>query len=337
MGVSACSAPASTPAADDSAGASAETTTTESTTTESTLTQPGDIPRPEACDSENPFIAVALPNLTNPYYVAMKQGFEDAAAEAGFDAEVQVANNDDAEQLAQVQAMLQKNPCALALNGVKSEPAAALVKSANDAGVPVFTVNVIVSPEAMADQGATIVQYLGADNKEGGAQIARQILGDLGAEAELKIGFVTEPDEVPTLLRDEGFEEAIAADPNAEVVAKVDGNVKPDDSLQVTTELLQGNPDINVIFANTGPAAYGALQALQSLGNTDVKLYGFCASEEPLTEQYRGCVAQEPYDYGVRVIGQIQSWLDGGTPEPEILRPLKLFSTGETPGPGEVG
>lgn len=125
MGVSACSAPASTPAADDSAGASAETTTTESTTTESTLTQPGDIPRPEACDSENPFIAVALPNLTNPYYVAMKQGFEDAAAEAGFDAEVQVANNDDAEQLAQVQAMLQKNPCALALNGVKSEPAAA--------------------------------------------------------------------------------------------------------------------------------------------------------------------------------------------------------------------
>ena len=102
---------------------------------------------------------VALPNLTNPYYVAMQKGFEEAAAEAGFTVEVQIANNDDAQQLAQVQAMLQKDPCALALNGVKSEPAAAIVKAANDAGVPVFTVNVTVSPEALTDQQATIVQY----------------------------------------------------------------------------------------------------------------------------------------------------------------------------------
>ena len=157
------------------------------------------IPRPEACDAENPFIAVALPNLTNPYYVAMQQGFEDAAAEAGFEVEIQIADNDDAQQLAQVQAMLLKKPCALALNGVKSEPAAAIVKSANDAGVPVFTVNVIVSEEALIDQDATIVQYLGADNKAGGSQTAEMILEDLGADAAMKIGFVTEPDEVPTL------------------------------------------------------------------------------------------------------------------------------------------
>ena len=295
------------------------------------------IPRPAACDAEKPFIAVALPNLSNPYYVAMKKGFEDAATEAGFTAEVQIANNDDAQQLAQVQAMLQKNPCALALNGVKSEPAAAIVKAANDAGVPVFTVNVTVSPEALTDQKATIVQYLGADNKAGGAQSAEQVLKDLGADAEMKIGFVTEPDEVPTVVRDQGFEEVIAANPNAKVVARVDGNVKPDDSMKVTTEMLQGNPDINVIFASTGPGTYGALQALRSMGNTDVLVYGFCASEEPVTGQYKACVAQEPEDYGKRVVGQIKEWLGGGTPAPEVLRPLKIFISGETPGPGEVG
>jgi ribose transport system substrate-binding protein len=295
------------------------------------------IPRPEACDAESPYIAVALPNLTNPYYVAMKAGFEEAAAEAGFTVEIQIANNDDAQQLAQVQAMLQKKPCALALNGVKSEPAAAIVKAANDAGVPVFTVNVIVSPEALTDQGATIVQYLGADNKAGGEQTAELVLKDLGADTPMKIGFVTEPDEVPPLLRDQGFEEVIASNPNAEVVAKVDGNVKPDDSLKVTTEMLQGHPEINVIYADTGPHAYGALQAVQTMGRSDVLVYGFCAAEEPLTEQYPGCVAQEPYDYGARVIGQIKEWLGGATPAPEILRPLKIFVKGETPGPGEVG
>ncbi len=293
------------------------------------------IPRPEACDSDNPYVAVALPNLTNPYYVAMKQGFEEQGAEQGFDVEVQIANDDDAQQLSQVQSMLQKKPCALALNAVKSEPAAAIVKAANDAGVPVFTVNVIVSAEALTAQGASIVQYLGADNFAGGRQMAELVLEDLGADADLKIGFVTEPDEVPVVQRDEGFEEGIASNPNATVVAKVDGNVKPDDSLAATTEMLSGNPDLNVIFASTGPATFGALQAIS--GKPTVKLYGFCASEETLTEQYAGCVAQEPESYGRQVIDQIRGWLDGATPEAEILLPLKQFVTGETPAPGEVG
>lgn len=300
-----------------------------------TETGDGSIPRPAACDEETPYIAVALPNLTNPYYVAMQQGFEDAGKAAGFDVEVQIANDDDAAQLAQVQTMLQKKPCALALNGVKSEPAAAIVKAANDAGVPVFTVNVIVDPDALKSQGASIVQYLGADNKAGGSQMGDQVLTDFGADAALTIGFVTEPDEVPTVVRDEGFEAAISADAKASVVAKVDGNVKPDDSLAATTEMLSGNPDINVIFASTGPATYGALQALG--GRTDVSLYGFCASEEPLTAVYKGCVAQEPERYGNLVIEEIGKWLDGATPEAQMLLPLKLFVTGDTPAPGEVG
>ncbi len=297
----------------------------------------GGLPRPAACDEENPYIAVALPNLTNPYYVAMKSGFEEAGEAEGFEVEVQVADDDDAAQLAQVQAMLQKSPCALALNAVKSEPAAAIVKAANDAGVPVFTVNVIVSEEALTDQGASIAQYLGADNVAGGAQVAEQVLTDLGADAPIRVGFVTEPDEVPVVLRDQGFEEALAANPNASVVAKVDGNVKPDESLAATTELLQGQPDITVLFASTGPATYGALQAIAGGGYGDVKVYGFCASEEPLTEAYPGCAAQEPADYGKRVVGEISAWLDGATPEPEVLRPLKLFTTGQTPAAGEVG
>lgn len=290
--------------------------------------------KPAACSDAQPYLAVALPNLTNPYYVAMKKGFEEEGASAGFKVEVQVANDDDANQLAQVQAMLQKKPCALALNAVKSEPAAAIVKAANDAGVPVFTVNVIVDEEALKAQGATIMQYLGADNKAGGQQTAEQILKDLGSDATLNIGFVTEPDERPVVIRDEGFTEGMSSNPNAKVVAKVDGNVKPDDSLKVTSEMMQGHPEINVIFASTGPAAYGAIQATEG---KDVKVYGFCAAEEPLTDSYPACVAQEPEDYGRRVVQQISGWKGGGEVQPEILRPLKMFVKPETPGAGFVG
>ncbi|MEU7885962.1 substrate-binding domain-containing protein [Microbispora bryophytorum] len=304
--------------------------------TASTSEAAGGAPRPQACDASSPYVAVALPNLTNPYYVAMKKGFETAGQAAGFKIEVQIANDDDAAQLSQVQAMLQKKPCALALNPVKSQPAAAVVKLANDAGVPVFTVNVTVDDAALKAQGGSIVQYLGADNAAGGEQVAKQVLQDLGADADLKIGFITEPDEGPVVARDKGFEDAIASDAKAKVVAKVDGNVKPDDSLAATTELLQGNPDVNVLFASTGPAAYGALQAVKSSGK-NVKVYGFCAADEPLTDQYPACVAQEPEDYGKRVIEQISGWRGGTKPEAQILRPLKLFTKGQTPAPGEVG
>lgn len=325
----------SSDAATDMATEAGSTASSTSTSSETATTAAMDIPRPDSCDADEPLVAVALPNLTNPYYVAMQRGFEEAGSEAGFQTDIQIAGDDDAKQLAQVQAALQNDPCALALNAVKSEPAAAIVKSANDAGVPVFTVNVTVDPDSLDAQRAEIVQYLGADNYAGGAQTAEQVLADLGDDAEIKVGFITEPDEIPVVVRDQGFEETISSDPNAEVVAKVDGNVKPDDSLAATTELLQGNPDVNVLFASTGPAAFGALQALGS--DSDVKVYGFCAAEEPLTERYPGCVAQEPEDYGRRVIGQIEAWLDGETPKEEILRPLKSFTEGETPAPGEVG
>ncbi len=61
------------------------------------------------------------------------------------------------------------------------------------------------------------------------------------------------------------------------------------------------------------------------------------AAEEPLTDSYPACVAQEPEDYGRRVVQQISGWKGGGEVQPEILRPLKMFLQPEVPGPGFVG
>ncbi|MBN9645290.1 substrate-binding domain-containing protein [Corynebacterium mendelii] len=291
---------------------------------------------PESCSSDNPSIAVLLPNQTNPYYVAMKKGFEDEAKAKGFTTNVQIANDDDANQLAQAQAALQSKPCAMALNPVNSEPAAAIVKAANDAGVPVFTVNVGVSEKALKAQNGHIVQYLGADNVAGGKTMAEQILKDMGKDTDLKVGLVTAPDQTIVVSRDDGFKEVLSENPNAEVTATVDGKVQLDTSLNVASAMLQGNPDMNVIFTSTGPATQGSIEAVKASGR-DVKVYGFCASEITLTDLYPGCVAQEPEDYGKRVVDQIRSYADGEEVEAEILRPLKLFTTGETPAPGEVG
>ncbi|QJC21076.1 substrate-binding domain-containing protein [Arcanobacterium buesumense] len=291
---------------------------------------------PESCTSDSPILGVLLPNLTNPYYVAMQEGFEEQGKEQGFTVDVSIANDDDSNQLAQAQALLQKKPCAIALNPVNSDPSAAIVKLANDAGVPVFNVNVGVSETAMSNQDASIVQYLGADNAGGGTVIGEQVLKDFGDDAELHVGLVTAPDQTIVVERDDAFKKALEKNSHATVDATVDGKVQLDTALNVTSSMLQGNPDMNVIFASTGPAAQGALEAVKASGR-DVKVYGFCASELPLTETYPGCVAQEPKDYGKRVVDQIKTFISDGKVDAEILRPLKLFVTGETPAPGEVG
>jgi ribose transport system substrate-binding protein len=316
-----------TPPAGTTSGAGTEGAAATGTATASEL--------PESCSSDKPVIGVALPDTTNPYYVAMRQGFLDAAEESGFEANVAVANSDDAAQLAQVQAFIQQEVCAVALNPVSSGPAAASVAALNEAGIPAFTVNVLVSQTDLENQGASVTQFVGADQEQGGQAQAEQALEDF-AGTPIVAGIVGFPNSVTTNQRDAAFEAGLGD--AGTVKTTVDGQVDPNVSLQVTTDMLQGNPDINLVFGDTGPAVLGAIQAVNQLGLADkVSVYGFCAADTTLEGPYKACVAQEPYVYGGTVVENIRSYVDGDSIEASILLPLVSFVSGETPEPTQLG
>lgn len=317
-------ASSSAPSAAASAAASSESGT-------------GAVSLPESCSQPGAAIGVALPDTTNPYYVAMQKGFEDAAAANGFEAKVAIANDSDSTQLSQIQSFIQQGVCAVALNAVNSGPAAASVVELNKAGIPVFTVNVVVDEDALKTQGGQIVQYLGAGAFESGKVMGEQAAKDLGADAKLVVGIVGKPDQVQTNLRDDGFKAGLEANPNVTYAATVNGKIDPNVSLQVTTDMLQGNPDMNVIWADTGPAAVGALQAIKQLGRENqVSLYGLCADKVPVGGAYKACVAQEPAAYATQVVQNIRSFVDGGSVEPEVLLPMVPVTDG-LPGEGLFG
>ncbi|MGB3374340.1 MAG: substrate-binding domain-containing protein [Microbacterium sp.] len=292
---------------------------------------------PESCSADRPAVGVALPDTTNPYYIAMQQGFVDAGAELGFDVKVAIANSSDSTQLSQIESFIQQGVCAVALNAVNSGPAASSVVKLNNAGIPVFTVNVVVDEDALKTQGSTIVQYVGAGAFESGEVMGQQALKDLGADTPLTIGYVGKPDQVQTNLRDEGFTAGISSNPNAEVVATVNGKIDPAVAMQVTQEMLQGNPEINVVWANTGPAAVGALQGIKQLGLAGkVSLYALCADGVPIDDTYRACVAQEPAAYAGIVMENILAYINGDDIESEILLPMVAVTEG-LPGEGLFG
>lgn len=220
-------------------------------------------------------VGVALPNLTNPYYVAMKKSFEKNAAAQGFTLKVLIADNDDAKQLSQVQTFVQNKVDAVVLNCVSSGPGVAAVQELNAAKIPVFTINLLPDPDGLKQVGATVVQAVQTDQRMGGKYIGDQLVKDLGPGASATIGIVGEPTSTSANARDDGFKEALAANPNLKVVALVNGKVEETTSLKVTTEMLQGNPKMNIVFSDTEPAALGALAAIQQLGKKDVLLYAF--------------------------------------------------------------
>lgn len=293
---------------------------------------------PKSCSDATPLIGAMLPNTVNPYYVAMKSSIEAQATTDGFKISVAIAEDSNEKQLAQAQSFIQQGVCAAYLNGVDSAPAAAVVKLFNDAGIPVFTVNVIVSQPDMDKQGAHIVQYIGADQASGGAVMAQEALKELGATATINYGIVGDPEQIPTELRDGGWVKAMGANPNAKQIAKVNSKVDPAVSLRVTTDMLQGNPSINVLWADTGPGTVGALQAIKALGkDSSVTLFGFCAAGVEMTGPYKACAAQEPAKYGAMVIDNIKTYVKDGKDVPaQILVPVKL-DVGGFPPPGDLG
>lgn len=294
---------------------------------------------PANCSQKTPTIGVALPNTVNPYYIAMQSSFKENGAKLGYDVEVSIANDSDSTQLSQVQAFVQKKVCAVVLNGVNSGPAAASVAALNQAHIPVFTVNVIVDPDSLKAQNASIVQYVGADQTAGGTEMGDQAIKDVGKDAKLVVGIVGDPDQIPTNQRDKGFVDALKkGSADVTVLPTVNSKVDPNVSLQVTSDLLQSNPNINMIFADTGPGATGAIQAIKQAGKQDtVKLYAFCAADTALTDFYMACAAQEPAAYAKTALTDLKSYLAGHKVEQTVLQAPKVFVKGQTPGQGEVG
>lgn len=281
---------------------------------------------------EGRVLGVSLPNLTNPYYVAMKKSFEESGAAQDFEVRVLIADNDDAKQLGQVQSLAQQGVSAVGLNCVSSGPCVASVAELNQAEIPVFAINILPDPESLAAQGLRIEQGVQTDQKAGGAYIGEQLLKDLGADASIIVGIVGEPTASAANARDEGFKEALAANPNAEVVALVNGKVEETTSLKVTTEMLQGNPEINVVFSDTEPAALGALAAIEQLGRDDVLLYAFV---DKLGVMYiddnsilKAGAIQEPAKLAQIQVENIKKFLDGETIEALIDSPPLLVDKG---------
>ncbi|MBT2733630.1 ribose ABC transporter substrate-binding protein RbsB [Bacillus sp. ISL-7] len=239
-------------------------------------------------------IGLSISTLNNPFFVSLKEGAEKEAKSEGTEIITVDAQNDSAKQVSDIEDLIQKGVNVLIVNPADSDAIKAAIESANNANIPVITVD-------RSANGGTVVSHIASDNVAGG-----QMAGDFILEKLGKKGKVVELEGIPgssaARERGEGFHKAIDAVADIQVVAKQAADFDRAKGLTVMENILQGNKDIQAVFAHNDEMALGALQALDAAGMKDVIVVGFDATDDAVKAVHDGkmaaTVAQKPAEIG---------------------------------------
>ncbi|QQZ11322.1 ribose ABC transporter substrate-binding protein RbsB [Heyndrickxia vini] len=264
-------------------------------------------------------IGLSVSTLNNPFFVSLKNGVVKEAKTKGIDVIVIDAQNDSAKQVNDVQDLLQKGVDALLINPTDSAAISTAVQSANDIGIPVITL------DRSADKGK-VESLVASDNVKGGQMAAEYIVDQLGKNAN-----VVELEGVPgasaTRERGKGFHNV--ADKQLKVVEKQSAHFDRTEGLNVMENIIQGNPDVQAVFAHNDEMALGALEAINSSGK-DILVVGFDGNDDALKSikdgKLNATVAQQPELIGKLAVNAAGDVLQGKKVEKNIPAPLKLVT-----------
>ncbi|WP_203245865.1 ribose ABC transporter substrate-binding protein RbsB [Sporosarcina beigongshangi] len=280
---------------------------------------PGAKKESESTGGEGDFtIGFSISTLNNPFFVTLSDGAKAQAEEMGAKLTVVDAQDDAAKQASDVEDLIQQGVDLILINPTDSEAVVATVQSANDAGIPVITVD-------RSSEGGEVVSHIASDNKAGGilaGQYMVSLLGDGAKVAELE-GIAGS-----SAARDRGAGFNEIAGGKLDVVAKQTANFNRAEGLTVMENILQANPDIVGVFAHNDEMALGALEAIEAAGK-DITVIGFDATDDAVKSvedgKLAGTVAQKPELIGKKAVEAAVQSLKGETVEASIPVELELI------------
>jgi fructose transport system substrate-binding protein len=268
---------------------------------------------------------------TNPFFVKMKEGAEAKAKELGINLKSYAGkvDGDHDSQVAAVESCIADGAKGILIAASDTKAIVDQVKKAQAAGLLVIALDTPLDPADAAD--ATFA----TDNLEAGKLIGAWAAATLGDKAkDAVIGFLNLTPSQPTVdvLRNQGFMMGFGIDvkdPNKigdEDDARIAGhdvtNGNEEGGRKAMENLLQKNPNINVIHTINEPAAVGAYQALKAVGKENdvliVSVDGGCPGVKSVAEGVIGATSQQyPLLMASLGIEAIAAWAkDGSKPKP---------------------
>ncbi|MDM5209998.1 ribose ABC transporter substrate-binding protein RbsB [Peribacillus sp. NJ4] len=264
-------------------------------------------------------VGVSISTLNNPFFVSLKDGIEKEAKEKGMKVTVVDAQDDTAKQISGIEDLILQEVDVLLVNPTDSAAITSAVKDANDAGIPVITI------DRSSDEG-DIETFIASDNVAGGEMAAEYLVKELGEKAK-----VVELEGVSgasaTRERGKGFHNI--ADKQLDVLTSQTAEFDRTKGLNVMENILQGNNDIQAVFAHNDEMALGAIEAIKAAGK-DIIVVGFDGNDDALKAvengELKATIAQQPALIGEEAVNAAEKILKGDKVDDTISVPLKLVT-----------
>jgi ribose transport system substrate-binding protein len=265
-------------------------------------------------------VGLSISTLNNPFFVALRDGAQAEASHQGVQLITVDAQDDPAKQIASVEDLIQKKVKVILLNPTDSDAVANVVKQATAAGIPVISLDRSVN-------GAEVVSHIASDNVAGGQLAGEFLLEKLGGQGKL-IEIEGVPGTSAARERGQGFHQAVDGKPGVQVVAKQPADFDRAKGMAVTENILQGNKDVQGLFAHNDEMALGARKAAEAAGLHNLMIVGFDATPDAVAAVLAGdltaTVQQKPELIGQYGVQTARKLIDGQPVEKSIPVPLGL-------------
>lgn len=269
-------------------------------------------------DNESITIGFSQPTLESPFYIELANAAEAKAEELGVEIQVYDAQNDIEKQNNDVQNMMTNQIDVLLLNPTNPSGVTPSIKAAENANIPVVTVDRDIDQE--------VASYVGRNNEEMGKLAGEEAIELLDGEGKI-IEIQGDAGGTVTLARHNGFHEAMKDNDSIEIIEGPNSDYIRAQAVNAMQDLLQAHPDVDLVYAHNDDMALGAMQVLkQSNKEEDVNVVGIDGLMEAVNEiengPYDATVLNDPKRLGEIAVEtavklakgeEVETYIDAGT------------------------
>jgi ribose transport system substrate-binding protein len=254
---------------------------------------------------------LSLSTLNNPFFVTLGEGAQEAADAAGVELVVVDAQDDPAQEATNMEDLIQRGVSAILVNPTDADAIVPSIQKANDAGIPVFTID-------RGASGGEVVAHIASDNVAGGMMAGAFLCDALGSS-----GMVVELEGIAgtSAARDrgQGFNDYMSSEcSGVEIIARQTANFNRAEGLSVFENILQAEPEIDGVFAHNDEMILGAIEAAKAAGRDgEITFVGFDAVDDAVAAVDAGdlaaTIAQQPAVMGQLGVDTAAAYLGGAS------------------------
>ncbi len=274
-------------------------------------------------------IGVSMAN-SDTFLTVLRKGIEKAAADAKQPVQIEIADDDVAKQLSQIQNFIAAKVDAVIVNAVDTSATAPMTKLANDAGIPIVYVN---RQPADVDKLGAKGAFVASNEADSGTLEAKAICKLIGGKGDI---LVMQGDlaNQAAVQRTKDIHEVIATDEckGIKIIDEQTASWDPVKAQDLMTNWIAAGKKPAAVIANNDNMALGAIKAMKAAGMStkDIPVGGIDATQEALASMKAGdlnvTVFQDAAGQGKGAVDTAMKLVKGEKVDAKVYIPFQLVT-----------